>query len=67
MRTRLSDDEEAVREVFASFFANESPVETVRGAEPLGHDAALWSRLNATGAPGMAVPADAGGGRRRPA
>ena len=62
MRTRLTDDEEAVREVFAGFFANESPVEVVRAAEPLGHDPALWSKLAETGAAGMAIPADAGGG-----
>jgi alkylation response protein AidB-like acyl-CoA dehydrogenase len=62
MRTRLTDDEEAVREVFAGFFANESPIEVVRAAEPLGHDPELWSKLAATGAPGMALPEPAGGG-----
>lgn len=62
MRTRLTDDEEAVQEVFVGFFTNESPVEVVRAAEPGGHDADLWAKLVATGAPGMAVPASAGGG-----
>jgi alkylation response protein AidB-like acyl-CoA dehydrogenase len=62
MHTRLTEDEEAVREVFDGFFANESPIEVVRAAEPGGHNAQLWSKLAATGAPGMAVPAAAGGG-----
>ena len=62
MHTRLTEDEEAVREVFAGFFANESPIEVVRAAEPSGHDPALWAKLVATGAPGMAVPAEVGGG-----
>lgn len=62
MYTRLTDDEEAVKDVFDGFFANESPVEVVRAAEPGGHDAGLWSKLAATGAPGMALPESAGGG-----
>mgnify|MGYP001815127819 CR=1 FL=1 len=62
MRTRLTDDELAIREVFAEFFARECPTEVVRAAEPSGHDADLWRRLSATGAPGMAVAADRGGG-----
>ena len=61
MRTRLSDDELAVKEVFDGFFANESPIDVVRAAEPGGHDARLWAKLAATGAPGMALPAHAGG------
>ena len=51
MHTRLTDDEEAVREVFDGFFSNESPIEVVRAAEPGGHDAELWAKLAATGAP----------------
>jgi alkylation response protein AidB-like acyl-CoA dehydrogenase len=62
MRTRPTEDEDAVREVFAGFFANESPIEVVRAAEPDGHDPDLWSKLAATGAPGMALPASVGGG-----
>ena len=54
MRTRLTEDEIAVKEVFDGFFANESPVEVVRSAEPAGHDPDLWAKLAATGAPGMA-------------
>lgn len=62
MRTRLTDDEEAVKEVFDGFFAHESPPEVVRAAEPGGHDPELWAKLAQTGAPGMALPAAAGGG-----
>ncbi|MDW3217555.1 MAG: acyl-CoA dehydrogenase [Acidimicrobiales bacterium] len=62
MRTRLSEDEAAVKDVFDGFFANESPIEVVRAAEPGGFDRSLWDKLAATGAPGMAVPASAGGG-----
>ena len=62
MRTRLTEDEEAVKEVFDGFFANESPVEVVRAAEPGGHDPELWAKLAETGAPGMALPETAGGG-----
>ncbi|GJM38139.1 MAG: acyl-CoA dehydrogenase [Acidimicrobiales bacterium] len=62
MRTRLSEDEAAVKDVFDGFFANESPIEAVRAAEPGGFDRSLWDKLAATGAPGMAVPASQGGG-----
>jgi alkylation response protein AidB-like acyl-CoA dehydrogenase len=65
MHTRLTEDEEAVREVFDGFFANESPIAVVRAAEPGGHDPELWAKLAATGAPGMAVPEQAGGGGAR--
>jgi len=62
MRTRMTDDEEAIREVFAGFFEKECPTSVVRAAEPSGHDAGLWSKLCATGAPGMALPSEVGGG-----
>ena len=62
MRLEFTDDQLAVREVFAGFFANESAIEVVRGAEPLGFDARLWAKLVSTGAPGMAVAAELGGG-----
>jgi alkylation response protein AidB-like acyl-CoA dehydrogenase len=51
----LSPDEEAVGELFSTFFAKEAPPSVARAAEPLGFDAALWQRLAATGAPGMGV------------
>lgn len=62
MHTRPTDDEAAVKDVFDGFFANESPIEVVRAAAPGGHDADLWAKLAATGAPGMALPEAIGGG-----
>jgi alkylation response protein AidB-like acyl-CoA dehydrogenase len=59
----LTEEQEAVREVFAALFAKESSPERVRAVEPIGHDPALWGHLIATGALGVAVPeADGGGG-----
>lgn len=62
MRTRMTDDEEAIHEVFAGFFDKECPTSVVRAAEPSGHDPNLWAKLCATGAPGMALPSEVGGG-----
>lgn len=62
MQTRLTDDEEAVRDAFAAFFANESPSSVVRAAEAAGHAPELWDALGAMGGPGMALPAALGGG-----
>lgn len=58
----LSADQAATGELFASFFSQESQVSAVRAAEPLGFDAPLWDGLRGLGAPGMGVPAVAGGG-----
>ena len=58
----LTDDQEAIREGFAGFFAAEAGPDQARGAEPLGFDSAAWQRLLETGAPGMGVPEEAGGG-----
>ncbi|MGI9604174.1 MAG: acyl-CoA dehydrogenase family protein [Acidimicrobiales bacterium] len=62
MRLELTDDEEAVRDVFAGFFEQESSIEVVRAAEPGGFDGDLWAKLAQTGAPGMAVDTSVGGG-----
>ena len=62
MQLGLSDDEQAIAEAFAGFFTQEAPPAVARAAEPLGFDAALWARLRETGAPGMGVPEDQGGG-----
>jgi alkylation response protein AidB-like acyl-CoA dehydrogenase len=62
MELGLSEDQQAIREVFAAFFTKQSPIEVARAAEPAGFDAALWQRLLETGAPGMAAPESAGGG-----
>ena len=62
MRTRLTEDELAVREAFHDFFANESPPTTVRAAaEGTGIDRTLWDGLSAMGGPGMALPEAVGG------
>lgn len=62
MRTRLTDDEIAVRDAFGDFFANESPPEVVRrAASGSGIDPVLWAGLSAMGAPGMALPEAVGG------
>jgi alkylation response protein AidB-like acyl-CoA dehydrogenase len=58
----LSDDEQAIADAFAGFFTQEAPPAVARSAEPLGFDAALWARLRETGAPGMGLPEDLGGG-----
>ena len=61
MRLTLRDDQQATVAAFEDLFRKEAPSERVRAAEPLGFDAALWRSLVEVGAPGIAVPADAGG------
>ena len=62
MRTRLTEDEVAVRDAFDDFFVNESPPTVVRtAAAGSGIDRALWSGLATMGAPGMALPESLGG------
>lgn len=58
----LSVDQEAIADAFRAFFAKECPIEVVRAVEPLGYSQQLWSKLRALEAPGMAAPAEAGGG-----
>ena len=63
MRTRYSEDQEAVCEVFGDLFAREATPEAVRAAaERHGFDRTLWDKLALAGAPGMATPASEGGG-----
>ncbi len=63
MRTRYSEDQQAVAEAFGELFAREASTDAVRAAEAgCGFDAGLWRTLAAAGAPGMAVAADYGGG-----
>jgi alkylation response protein AidB-like acyl-CoA dehydrogenase len=57
----LDENQEAVREAFAEFFAKESPTSVVRAAEPLGYDKALWSKLLGMGVATMSLPASQGG------
>jgi alkylation response protein AidB-like acyl-CoA dehydrogenase len=65
MELGLDDDQRAIQEVFAAFFAKQAPPSVARATEPLGFDRALWRRLLETGAPGMGAPASAGGGGAR--
>ncbi|MXW60579.1 MAG: acyl-CoA dehydrogenase [Acidimicrobiaceae bacterium] len=58
----LSVDQEAIADAFGAFFAAESPIDVVRGAEPLGYSPRLWQKLGSLEAPGMSVPPHAGGG-----
>ncbi|SHN23724.1 acyl-CoA dehydrogenase family protein [Cryptosporangium aurantiacum] len=57
----LDDNQLAVHNAFADFYANESPTSVVRAAEPLGHDKALWAQLVSMGAASMGLPESAGG------
>ena len=62
MQLALSDEQQAIDELFAGFFEQECPPQVVRAAEPLGFDRDLWSRFAQTGAAGMGLPESAGGG-----
>ena len=62
VKLSLDETEQDVRDLFATFFARESPLEVVRLAEPLGFDQNLWEKLCSTGAPTMGVPFSLGGG-----
>ena len=63
MRTRYSEDQQTVAEVFGELFAREATPEVVRAAETRGgFDRTLWGKLASAGAPGMAAPVAAGGG-----
>ena len=62
MRLQFTEDEQAIHEAFAAFFAKECPTEAVRKAAPLGFSSDLWQKLCETGAPGMALPESCGGG-----
>jgi len=58
----LTEEQHFVRETFSSLFAKESPPGRVREAEAAGHDPALWDLVLQTGALGVGVAEDAGGG-----
>ena len=63
MRTRYSEDQQAVSEAFGELFTREATGEAVRAAEArCGFDRTLWDKLASAGAPGMAAPVAAGGG-----
>jgi alkylation response protein AidB-like acyl-CoA dehydrogenase len=58
----LSDDQRLLSESFLRFFEEESSIERVRKAEPLGFDTALQKALADMGALTMRLSEDAGGG-----
>lgn len=62
MRLQFTEDEQAIHEAFAAFFAKECTTEAVRKAAPLGFCRDLWQKLCETDAPGMALPESFGGG-----
>lgn len=66
MDLALSQDQQAIEDLFATFFENECPTERVRKAEPLGFDADLWERFAETGASGMGLPESLGGSDASP-
>jgi alkylation response protein AidB-like acyl-CoA dehydrogenase len=57
----LSEEQEALRDVFATFFERECPTDLVRAAEPTGFDAGLWARLADMRVVAMGLPEDAKG------
>ncbi|MFC5338490.1 acyl-CoA dehydrogenase family protein [Leucobacter denitrificans] len=57
----LSEEQEAIRELFADFFEKQSPTTIVREAEPTGFDQKLWEQLIELGVTQMGVPEDRGG------
>jgi alkylation response protein AidB-like acyl-CoA dehydrogenase len=58
----LTDDQSALVDAFGGFFEKECPPSTVRRAEPLGHDPALWHKAVELGVPMMATAESVGGG-----
>jgi alkylation response protein AidB-like acyl-CoA dehydrogenase len=58
----LTDEQQAIVEVFTSIAERGAASEHVRAHEALGFSAELWQMLADAGAPGMAVPEGEGGG-----
>lgn len=54
-----SPDQQEIVGLFTAIFTGHCTPETVRDAEPVGHDAGLWKRLVEAGAVDMAVGEDA--------
>jgi len=61
MNFELSPEQELMRETFARFLSEESPMERVRAALPSGFDPPLWTGLAELGAFSLRVPQVAGG------
>ncbi len=62
MNLALTEEQQFVRQTFSALFGKEADPARVRAAEPLGHDPDLWAHLIATGALGVGIPEDIGGG-----
>lgn len=62
MDVNPSAEQRQLIDAFAALYADASPPEVVRAAEPLGHSPDLWQRLLDIGAVEMALPESAGGG-----
>lgn len=62
MNLGLTEEQQFVRVTFSNLFGKEASPANVRAAEPLGHDPTLWAQVIATGALGVGVPEDVGGG-----
>lgn len=62
MDLSLTDDQESIRELFATFFEKEVPSDVVRDHEELGFSPDVWSRLRDTGALAMSITEANGGG-----
>jgi alkylation response protein AidB-like acyl-CoA dehydrogenase len=58
----LTEDQQFVRQTFSGLFSKEAEPARVRAAEPSGHDPQLWAHLIATGALGVGIPENVGGG-----
>jgi alkylation response protein AidB-like acyl-CoA dehydrogenase len=62
MDLSLTGEQEDVQDLLTHLLQREVPLDTVRGAEPLGFDAGVWDRLMQAGIPGMGAPEELGGG-----
>jgi alkylation response protein AidB-like acyl-CoA dehydrogenase len=57
----LSEDDVDVRAMLREFFAEQSPPDAVRAAEPLGFDEALWRSALRAGIADLSLPEEHGG------
>ncbi len=60
MDLSLSDDQQAIRELYATFLSRECPPTVVRDAEPLGFAPNLWERLGETGVASLGLAGGVG-------
>ncbi|MFU8945509.1 acyl-CoA dehydrogenase family protein [Mycetocola zhadangensis] len=61
MDLTLSEEHESIQDLFANFFAKQSPTTVARAAEPTGFDEGLWDQIVDLGVTRMAIPESAGG------